>query len=424
MATDERPETDGREPTTGEPSLGMSAGPGSGPGGMDATPGGEAARRRALPWGRILLVWVVVTSPLLYMVHQLMEPRYEAVSLLRVEPAANNPYMSVQGEAAGPDEIRPFLSTQVSLITSDRALDTALSRPGISSLAMIRNSRDPRAELRERLQLSIVGNNTYLIRVSLESRNPVEAAEIVNAVVIGYIEQHTMYHKTANRALKLSLETELQKLDRKISEAEETVERLVQKGSTVIAPRPRAKAAGKEASESPQPSLSTYTQEQLARAADRLLDADFDLIDSLARLDTARLPGSLVPAQTIRELEAAVEEARQRQARYARYIQQMEVRTEFNPDQFRATRLIQDLAHWKRLAESVKLRLAQLEFEIGQADYRISVVDNAVAPTIPRRDARFTVMAATPVGVFLLTVGLFLAIESAGARRLARTRPL
>ena len=88
------------------------------------------------------------------------------------------------------------------MITSDTVLDAALAKPAISNLPMVRSSKDPKADLREAMNVEIVGENTYLIQVALASKDPDEAAAIVNAVVDAYIDQHNRYHTTANRALK------------------------------------------------------------------------------------------------------------------------------------------------------------------------------------------------------------------------------
>ena len=36
-------------------------------------------------WWRILLLWLVVSSPLVYLIYRLVEPTYQAYSLLRIE---------------------------------------------------------------------------------------------------------------------------------------------------------------------------------------------------------------------------------------------------------------------------------------------------------------------------------------------------
>ena len=99
-------------------------------------------------------------------------------------------------------EVKPYLLTQVNLITSNSVLDAALADPAIRNLSMIRSSKDPKAELREEMRVEIVGENTYLIQVALAAKDPNQAAAIVNAVVDAYIEQHNRYHLNKNRSLK------------------------------------------------------------------------------------------------------------------------------------------------------------------------------------------------------------------------------
>ena len=38
-------------------------------------------------WWRILALWLVVSAPLAFLIYMVIQPTYEAVSLLRIEPA-------------------------------------------------------------------------------------------------------------------------------------------------------------------------------------------------------------------------------------------------------------------------------------------------------------------------------------------------
>src|SRR5579885_2241880 len=81
-------------------------------------------------WWRIMLFWLVLSTPLAFAIYALVEPTYEASSLLRTEPSPIDLYNTGQ-RSAGVGEVRPYLETQVRLIQSDRVLDGAISRPGI-----------------------------------------------------------------------------------------------------------------------------------------------------------------------------------------------------------------------------------------------------------------------------------------------------
>jgi succinoglycan biosynthesis transport protein ExoP len=461
-------------------------------------------------WWHIMLGWLVVSTPLAYAIYALVEPTFEAISLLNVEPTQANPYNQAMGN--NPSAEKPFLLTQVQLITSNTVLDGAIARPGISNLPMFRKSKDPKADLRDDMKVEIVGNNTYLIRVSLASRNPAEAAAVVNAVVETYLEQHNRYHQNSNRALKLGLESELSKLEAKVVDAQTALEKLVQTGAINIKDQVSLRGQGKEADNVV--SFRTVTEEQYAKASGDLWQNDMRLLDTRLALETAkarlaqaqelsnaegerrsalesqqreelirenfkndpdarelllqirearkavteakrkaRQPSdpSIVAASAhwrslnqqwtelweqkhdeiaatlvaegadqrpevlgakTQELESLVKELESKREKLKEMLRSLEIKnTNRNSDEFRATILTQDLAYLKRLQEQVKIRLAQLEFEIGQEAYRITVVDKAEVPQSPSNNKRIKFMAIAPVGVLALMLGLFLLME-------------
>ncbi|MHB1558612.1 MAG: exopolysaccharide transport family protein [Isosphaeraceae bacterium] len=462
-------------------------------------------------WWHIMLGWLVVSTPLAYAIYALVEPTFEAESLLRVEPTQTNPYN--QGLGTNPMGEKAFLKTQVELITSSSVLDAAITKPGVSGLPIFRKSKDPKAELRADMQVDIVGDDTYLIRVSLASRNPAEAAEIVNAVVESYLDQHNRYHENSNRALKSGLESELTKLDKKIADAQATLEGLVPKSGNsfkeLLAPRAASKEADQLGS-----SFRTVPESQYVRAADDLWQTDMKLLDARIALETARSQlaraqevnnaegeqrsqledqqreeligeafkkdpdahdlllqiqeakkvlaeaarkarqssdASIVAASNhlrglyrqwddlwmqkhdeiaatlviggvdqrpealgakVEELAASVKDLESRREKMSTMLRGLEIKnTDRNSDEFRATILAQDLTYWKRLQEQVKLKQAQLDFEIGQEAYRITVVDKAKPPQTPSNNKRIKLMAVAPVGVLALMLGLFLLME-------------
>jgi polysaccharide biosynthesis transport protein len=462
-------------------------------------------------WWRIMLGWLIVSTPLAYAIYALVQPTFEAVSMLEAEPTQSNPYAT--GGAGNPMGEKPFLETQVQLITTDRVLDAAIARPEIEHLSMIRNSKDQKFDLRENMKVAIVGNNTYLIRVALESKNPDEAAKIVNAVVDSYIAQHTIYHKNTNRALRLSLESELTKLDEKIKQAGLELEGLARKGINIkdqLAPS----VPGKEGEAAVPSSFKSVTEVLYSKAADDLFQLDLKLVDERSALEGAReqlgraqelvtaegtqrsgledlqredsireafkkdpeahdlvvriqearqamveaarkarqtsdpavmaasrqinklkqeweglweqkhdeIAASLalggqdqkpaVLAAKVQELEASIKQLESARKTKSEMLTKLEIKnTDQNSDSFRAARLTMDEAYWRRLQESVKLRLAQLDFEIGQEAFRIRVVDPAAPPVAASNNKRLKLMAVAPVGVLALVLGLFLLVE-------------
>ena len=233
-----------------------------------------------------MLYWLVISTPLAYLIYALVEPTFEAVSLLRAEPTQMDIYNnSTLRGTPNLSEVKPYLLTQVHLITSDNVLDTALSKPGISNLPMVRSSKDPKADVRAAMKVEIVGANTYLIEVGLASKDANEAAAIVNAVVQAYIDQHNSYHTAANRALKANLENEETKLTKKISEAQDELELLVNKGKVALNKKQDLLPPVKGEDGAEQTSFKTVTEPQYVRATSELWDTEMKLLDAQAALE-------------------------------------------------------------------------------------------------------------------------------------------
>lgn len=194
---------------------------------------------------RALLIWLLACGPACFLLYRYIEPTYEATSILRVEPAVEPITSPDLHNNRDISEVRPYLRTQMQLMKSDKVLAAALARTEINRLPMARSSKDPRADLRKNLGVSIV-DDTYLIRVTLGSKDPAEAAAIVNGVVREYLDQHNGYQANANRALKKSLESEQEKLEKQIRYARETLAAMVEKGVADTRTRPKVHPAGKE----------------------------------------------------------------------------------------------------------------------------------------------------------------------------------
>src|SRR5262249_26249116 len=149
---------------------------------------------------------------------------------LEVQPTQLELFKSGMRETPDLRSTLPYLQTQVEILTSDPVLEEAVSQRSVLEFPMIKKSDDPKAYLLEKMTVKIVGNNTYLIRVALESTNGTEAAKIVSAVVEAYTRQHTEYHQGANKTLRTNLQTKLTALDKKIEEQTLKLKRVVEKG--------------------------------------------------------------------------------------------------------------------------------------------------------------------------------------------------
>ena len=101
-------------------------------------------------WWRIMLFWLIVSTPLAYLIYALVEPTFEATSLLVAEPTTIDLYGATTRGTPNMLEVKPYLLTQVNLIKSNSVLDAALADPAIRNLSLIRSFKDPKAELRRR----------------------------------------------------------------------------------------------------------------------------------------------------------------------------------------------------------------------------------------------------------------------------------
>src|SRR5262245_47925835 len=69
-------------------------------------------RGLARNWWRILLLWLVVSAPLVFAIYKLIDPTYGSSSTLRIEPSLELFGTSVKGDSTG---FQPYLETQRSL---------------------------------------------------------------------------------------------------------------------------------------------------------------------------------------------------------------------------------------------------------------------------------------------------------------------
>jgi uncharacterized protein involved in exopolysaccharide biosynthesis len=373
--------------------------------------------RLASRWWQILLLSMVLSAPAVYLIYASVEPTYEAMSLLRVEPTPPVLFGADARSDAKPDDIRSYLRTQLKLMKSDRVLNAALDTNEISRLKMVISPKDAKADLRRDMTVMIVDDDTYLIRVMLSSKDPVEAAAIVNAVVDAYLDQHNRYQQTANRVLKKNLEGERSKLESQIQVTSESLRKLREKERVPAGNRVVIGPDGKQDGSPVESSLPVVTEAQYEDLATRLLQADFELMDAAARLETAKRPGSQASAEKVRELESAMDEARRKRLSYQQYVARLKVRSEpHNVEQVDAMLLTQDLQYLKRLQEAIKSRLAQIDFEISQEAYRVTVQDRAVAPKAPSSDPRIAYTVSASALIYLMILGAFLVDEITGRR--------
>jgi polysaccharide biosynthesis transport protein len=233
-------------------------------------------------WWLILLVWLGLSLPAVYLIRQFVEPTFEAFSIVRVTPNPGTLFQhSEQIDFKG---AVPFLQTQIGLITSDRVLAVALARPHIVKLSTITNADDPRNFLRKTMTIEIV-KDAYLIRVALELADRNQAADIVNSVVDSYLEYNIEHQRSSNKMLRTNLADQIEKYRKEIDKKREELSKLYTKGT--IDPRKQiTPKLNRNQDDDSQPLLNTITEDQSLKLAQEMLNTELDIIKVESDLKT------------------------------------------------------------------------------------------------------------------------------------------
>ena len=362
-------------------------------------------------WTVILALWVLICTPVVFLIHRLVEPTFEAVSVLRVTPESGGLFETTSSEDLDFSRVVPYLQTQVTLITSDRVLGVAIANPEVARLSTITETADPRAVLREKMSVGIV-QDAYLIRVALALPDPNQAAAIVNAVVGSYLAYNGEHSRSANSKLRQSLVAQLEKYKTAINDKRAELKALQHKNAVDVHGANAPNESGK-AIDPTRPSLAAVTPEQAKRIMDELIDSDMELIKAQSLLDVTQGDGKGVDDPAVRKTLNALQQnlaAILKQREYqAKYIHSMKVQTQSdNRDTFDTDFANRQLDTLLKREDQVKANLEQLEFASSREDYRVNTVDGAVAPKIPTNNDRLHYMAVAPIAVLLALIALAL----------------
>jgi capsular exopolysaccharide synthesis family protein len=179
----------------------------------------------------------------IYAIFKVVDPKYEAVGVVRVDLTQPNLYSTITEGEQG--YAQKNFQTQLSLIKNREVLTKVVTNLEVRRLALIAESDDPLTDLYEALTVAAVPG-TFLIRVSLESKDPEEAFKIVHAVIQAYVDKSNNYNQATYNALKKRLETETQKIDVKIKAATDELMKWAKKGNIQLVPRSPNSVDGKE----------------------------------------------------------------------------------------------------------------------------------------------------------------------------------
>jgi capsular polysaccharide biosynthesis protein len=242
-------------------------------------------RRMARRWWQIGILWLLISVPLINLIHALVKPTYVATSLLEVDPAQADIFAPLKRDGVESHDLN-YLRTQVDVITSNPVLESALANPFVVNLPTIKRFEDPRYELREKLKVEIIAD-TNLIRIALELPNKDEAVAIVKAVTNSYVVQNVTYSRRAGRAHTETYETQLMKIEKDIDSKRNMLKDFVKKRKAAGI-TPSQMLNPKTETDPIQPTLSKVTEEQFAALIDRQMQCDLEYLDALSELDAVK----------------------------------------------------------------------------------------------------------------------------------------
>ena len=122
--------------------------------------------------------------------------------------------------------------------------------------------------------------------------------------------------------------------------------------------------------------------------------------------------GTSQSPETINELAMRVEELTQKKADTAALFELLKIeKKEVNSDTFQYTLLNYELQSLLNKRDQVTANLAQLDFESEQDNFRVVLVHPASEPKTASNNKLIKYMAAAPVGILFMVLGLFLLLE-------------
>ena len=270
-------------------------------------------------WWRILALWLVVSAPIVVLIYQFVEPTYEAVSLLLIEPAQQDLFSAIHtaGMLENPNATTTYLETQVGLIKSTKVLNPAIADPLVVDLPTIKKSEDPKSDLLEKLKVEIVPKTT-MISVSLELPDPAEAINIVQAVVQSYLKHNTDYSRSNNRDLTESLKQQIVKIGKEIELKRSLLKELNKKGHVVVLKsaeeRLNTNLNTTSDANTAQPTFKTITEDHAQTMMAQMIQTDLQIIEMESMLqvkrdaykavqETSREPAQQVDGQQLARIE-------------------------------------------------------------------------------------------------------------------------
>jgi uncharacterized protein involved in exopolysaccharide biosynthesis len=345
----------------------------------DVTENGDppaSTPRRWWMWG--LVLWLAASSVVVAGIYFLVPPIYEAESMLRIDP----PWAGLSPEPSTEVSVSSHLESGMALMASGTVVRQAVAESQDVKLPVLRDSVDPVQTVRDGLRVS-KGENTNIVRVAFSSRDPVEAAAIVNAVVGRYLQ----YVRDADDG---GVSHEIRVWKNYAQGLQVRSEQLKAELFTLVdRDRLNGQSAGKSDSAPPKPPKETSV-ESYQKLSERLLQVDVDLIEGESLPDGGEARTARI--ETLKKFRSGLQQ----------FIQSLDVTpSKLSPsDEIKAAFLTREIEELSRASREIDQRL--VEYRINKEMTRVQLIDAAVAPKSPSSSLRNPLMALAPIALLII----------------------
>lgn len=259
-------------------------------------PGGDVSPLRLLYAFRRCWFWAVglgllaaaVVGPTAWFL--LPPPQFTAEADLQVfSRAPVVAFSTAETSQSGNEDYKRYQKTQVALLKSRPVLQSALQKPEISKLRLVREPVDPVQWLKDHLEASFP-SESEILHIALKGESAEEVAKMVNAVTQAYMDE----------VVNVELKRRTQRYD-KLNEI------VAKKLQTLKSQRERVRNLAESLGSNNQQAL--VLKQQLAAENQAQLDKELLEIRSKRRRAEAELAARLRLVETVADAPAAVDEA-------------------------------------------------------------------------------------------------------------------
>ncbi len=193
-------------------------------------------------WYMVLITFLVACAIGIPAVWLLVKPTYTATAAIRVAPIIPSILFSDKDSEGVIPMYTNFVNTQADLIMSDQVLQRVADDLVDQKLMFFKDTDNPVAKLRKALMYEDItvttGRHSELIKITMESLNPIEAAKVVDAFVKAYMAIEVSKEAQGGDQKLAILENEHRVLADKLERQRRTIYQMAEEyGSTALTDR-------------------------------------------------------------------------------------------------------------------------------------------------------------------------------------------